>query len=47
MNTRPEVGQVIPFRNTTAVIIKVHPFGTIDVETPSGHTYRVTGLAFI
>lgn len=47
MNTRPVVGQTIAFRNTTAVIVKVHPFGTIDVETKNGNRFRVTGLAFI
>ena len=48
MNTaRPVVGQTIAFRNTTATIVKVHPLGTIDVETPNGNRFRVTGLAFI
>lgn len=47
MNTRPVVGQTIPFRNGTATITKVHPFGTVDVVTADGNHYRVTGLAFI
>jgi len=47
MTTRPEIGQTITFRNTTATIVKVHPFGTIDVEAANGNRFRVTGLAFI
>jgi len=31
-------------REVLAKIIAVHPFGTVDVETPSGF-YRISGLA--
>ena len=30
-----------------AKVLKVHPFGTVDVETESGACYRVSGLSFI
>ena len=31
-------------REVLAKIIAVHPFGTVDVETPSG-CYRISGLS--
>lgn len=49
LNTaRPKVGQIIKDVNgQKAVIVKVHPFGTIDVRTESGRFFRITGLSFI
>ena len=42
------IGQAITVqiygRMVTGKIIAVHPFGTVDVETPSG-CYRVSGLS--
>lgn len=42
------VGQVITVqiygRMVTGKIMAVHPFGTVDVETPGG-CYRVSGLS--
>lgn len=26
-------------------ILAVHPFGTVDVETETGHCFRITGLS--
>ena len=31
----------------TVKVLAVHPFGTLDIETESGHCFRVTGLSFI
>lgn len=44
---RPSIGQTVSFRGGIATIVKVHSFGTIDVETVDGNRYRITGLAFI
>jgi hypothetical protein len=30
----------------SCVVIAVHSFGTIDIETPSGKCFRVSGLSF-
>lgn len=29
----------------TATLLRVHPFGTIDVQLPNGQCYRVSGGA--
>jgi hypothetical protein len=29
-----------------AKVLKIHPFGTVDVELPSGKCFRVSGLSF-
>lgn len=44
---KPKVGQRMTVRGMLCTIIKVHPFGTVDVEAPNGRNFRVTGLAFI
>jgi hypothetical protein len=31
-------------RAYTAKVLKVYPFGTVDVELPSGDCFRVSGL---
>lgn len=43
----PRVGQTMTVYGKPATIIKVHPFGTVDVRTESGKYFRVTGLPFI
>jgi hypothetical protein len=41
------VGDVFEVRGMTVRILKIRPFGTVDVETLDGkHWYRVTGLQF-
>lgn len=32
-------------RGSWMTVIKVHPFGTYDVVSKTGKTYRITGLA--
>lgn len=45
---RPEIGQIIVVRDIECKIVKIHPFGTVDVESLDGkHNYRVSGLNFI
>ena len=45
---RPTVGQLTTCHGLPARIIKVHPFGTIDVvQIATGRAYRITGLAFL
>lgn len=47
MNTNaPKIGQTIVVYGVTCTIVKIHPFGTVDVEAPNGRYYRVTGLSF-
>lgn len=47
MNTnRPVVGELMTVRGHIGTIIKVYPFGTVDVELADGRCYRVTGLSF-
>lgn len=47
-NQVPEIGQTYKVYGQTCRIVKVHQFGTIDVETLDGsRAYRVTGLSFI
>lgn len=45
-NAVPVVGQSITVRGLSCTITKIHPFGTLDVRTPSGAALRVTGLPF-
>lgn len=41
----PYVGQPITVRNVPCQIVKVRPFGTLDVVSIDGkHAFRVTGL---
>ena len=40
------VGQTITVYGQICTIVKVYPFGTIDVVTATGRQYRVTGLSF-
>jgi hypothetical protein len=32
-------------REYIAKVLKVHPYGTVDVELPSGRCFRVSGLS--
>jgi len=43
---RPTVGQWMEVHGERCKIVKVLPAGTVDVESPSGASYRVTGLGF-
>jgi len=46
--TRPTVGQLTTCHGLPARIIKVHPFGTIDVvQIRTGRSFRITGLGFL
>lgn len=31
----------------TVQVLKVHPFGTLDIMTAAGNCYRVSGLSFL
>jgi hypothetical protein len=45
---RPNVGDLCTVRGLACKIVKVHPFGTIDVHAiEQNKAFRVTGLAFI
>ena len=44
--TKPTIGQTITVYGQICTIVKVYPFGTIDVVTATGRQYRVTGLSF-
>lgn len=47
-SNRPQIGMVMMVRNQKCRIVKIHKFGTVDVETIDGtRAYRVTGLPFI
>jgi hypothetical protein len=39
-----KVGQAIEVNGAAATIVKVWPFGTVDVKLPNGKYARVTGL---
>jgi 1,2-phenylacetyl-CoA epoxidase PaaB subunit len=44
---KPRVGDRTTVRGVPVEIVKVHPFGTIDVVSLDGkHAWRVTGLSF-
>lgn len=46
--TIPKVGMTINCpRLGVCTIIKVYPFGTMDVEATSGKCYRLTGLSWL
>lgn len=45
---RPKVGAVVVVRGIECRVIKVYPFGTMDVEAVDGsRAYRVTGLGWL
>jgi hypothetical protein len=46
-NKRPQIGMTFIHAGQSCVIVKVHKFGTIDIQSPSGKLFRVTGLSFI
>ena len=47
MNTKPIIGQLITVRNVLCRIVKIRPFGTLDVVSVSGNlAFRVSGLSF-
>lgn len=47
-DNRPKVDQIIHVYGQQCRIVKVHPFGTVDVVAVSGkHAFRVTGLNFL
>jgi hypothetical protein len=39
-----KVGEQITARGQLLTIVKVHPFGTLDVKAANGKHYRITGL---
>ena len=47
MNKKPNLGDIITVRGIRGRIVKIHPFGTVDVVTDSGAHYRITGLPFL
>jgi len=49
LNTKPPtIGQIIEVRGVLCTIIRVRPFGTVDVVSLDGqHAWRVTGLSFL
>jgi len=46
MSTLPRLGQTITVRGVRCTILKLRPFGTLDVVTPEGRAFRVTGLPY-
>jgi hypothetical protein len=48
MTTQPKIGQIMTVRGQQVQIVRIHPFGTVDVSNPiTGKSFRVTGLPFI
>jgi hypothetical protein len=46
-NMKPKLGQLIKVRGIICHIVKIHPFGTVDVlEVNGSRAFRVTGLSF-
>lgn len=44
---KPQIGQIVKVYGKECRIIKIHPFGTIDVVSLDGEkAYRLSGLAF-
>ena len=43
---KPQVGDSIQVHGRVAKILKVHPFGTLDVQFSDGQTCRISGLSF-
>jgi hypothetical protein len=47
MNAKPQVGQIVKVYGQDCRIVKVRPFGTIDVVTlDDSKAFRLSGLAF-
>ena len=44
--TSPKVGQYIVVYGKEMIIVRVLSAGTIDVKSPEGKFFRVTGLSF-
>jgi hypothetical protein len=44
---KPKINETISLKRFgRCIVIAVHSFGTIDIKTPSGKCYRVSGLSF-
>ena len=44
---KPQIGQIVKVYGVDCRIVKIHPFGTIDVVRLDGsRAYRLSGLAF-
>lgn len=47
MGNKPQVGHIVKVYGKDYRIVKVHPFGTIDVVALDGSkAFRMSGLAF-
>lgn len=46
MKTGEYINVTIYGKTHRAKVLKVHAFGTVDVELPSGRCFRVSGLSF-
>ena len=46
-DNKPLVGMTYQYNGQTCIIVKVYPFGTMDIEAPNGNRFRVTGLSWI
>jgi len=48
---KPTEGQQIAVqiygKHYQVIVVKVHPFGTLDVQTNSGRRFRLSGFSFI
>lgn len=45
--TNPQVGMTMLVRGIKCRVVKIHPFGTLDVVSLCGnYAYRVSGLSF-
>ena len=45
--TSPKVGQTIIAFGKECIIVRVLPFGTIEIKSPEGKYFRMTGLSFL
>ena len=47
MGNKPQIGQIVMHAGKQYRIVRIHPFGTVDVVSLDGqHSYRVSGLSF-
>jgi len=44
---KPSVGMTFIHCGQVCRIVKVYPFGTMDIKSPSGRRFRVTGLGWL
>ena len=46
-SNKPTIGMTYQYNGQICTIVKVYPFGTMDIEAPNGNRFRVTGLSWL